>query len=84
MDVHVVPFDSDDFCSDSLNFTWECTDYEVDQLLIQLAFDRPECVSAETNIGDSLEITFNDQRLFKDKVGSMIPLRWKTSHSLPR
>ena len=61
LDVHVIPFDSDeDFCADGLTFSWECTRYEEDQLLLQLNFDRPDCVSAGTNVGEGLEITFYD------------------------
>ena len=64
LDVRVRPFDIEHFCSQNLTFSWECTDYQEDHLEIQLSFDQTDCVSAGTNIGDSLEISFNDQRLF--------------------
>ena len=60
LDVHIIPFDSDDSCADSLTFSWECTDYEEEQMLLKLYFDHPGCVSAGTNAGESLEITFYD------------------------
>ena len=34
LDVLVLPENEDDVCSKSLNFTWECTDYEESQMLI--------------------------------------------------
>ena len=78
------PFDFEHFCSDSLTFSWECTDYWEGQMLIQLTFDKPECVSAETNIGDSLEITFYDQQLFQDKQGRAVPPEYVISHPVSR
>ena len=54
------PFEYEVPCAESLTFSWECTDYDENQMLIKLNFDKPECVSADTNIGDVLEITFND------------------------
>ena len=34
LEVLVLPQDLDDICSKSLNFTWECTDYEESLMLI--------------------------------------------------
>lgn len=39
---------------------------------MKLDFVWPECVSSSTSEGDFIVVTFNDQRLFKDKEGSPI------------
>ena len=54
LDIHVLPYDLEDTCADSLTFFWECTEYDSNLMLIQLDFDKPECVSAGTNLGDTL------------------------------
>ena len=72
--VKIIPDDQEDLCSKTLQFSWECTAFEDDLLTMQLTFEKPSCVSASTNEGDIIEITFFDQRLFFD---------WKEREILP-
>ena len=64
LDIRIRPYDYEHFCAANLTFSWECIEYKEDKLLFQLYFDQYECISASSNYGDSLEITFYDQRLF--------------------
>ena len=47
-------------CADQIEFDWELIDYSNNELKIQIHFNKPECVSADTNAGDILEINFYD------------------------
>ena len=41
-------------CADQLDFDWELIDYASNELKIQIHFDKPECVTADSNDGDIL------------------------------
>ena len=34
LDAHLLPFNSEHFCADSLTFSWECTNYTENLMLI--------------------------------------------------
>ena len=59
MEVLLTPWiEEGNECADQLDFVWELIDYSSNELKIQIHFDKPECVSADTNDGDILEINF--------------------------
>ena len=58
LDVTLLPFEPTEECYEKLTFTWEVIDYKLDELEIKISFDEPKCVSASSNEGDTLRITF--------------------------
>ena len=80
----IRPFDMEHFCAENLTFSWEGIEYTKDKLLIQLYFDQTDCISASSNTGDSLEIVFYDQRLFKDTIGNIMIPKLNITHPVPR
>ena len=50
-------------------------EYIKDELHIQIYFDDPRCVSASSNEGDTLRVTFYEQALFEDTMGNLISIR---------
>ena len=67
LEVNLIPDNPEDPCAERLGFYWECIEYDEEQLILQLTFEDYLCVSAATNIGDLVEVTFYDQRPFIDK-----------------
>ena len=57
-------------CGKGLDFFWEITRYEGNQMTIQLYFADPACVSVSSNLGDIVSIKFNDFELFRDTEGN--------------
>ena len=58
--VTLVPFDPETSCSDYLGFRWELVSLSGNELLLQLYFDTPGCISGASTHKDELVITFND------------------------
>ena len=58
LDIQIQLKDSDIYCEEDLEFEWECIDYQPDLMLIQLVYDNPSCISAGSNEGDILLMTF--------------------------
>ena len=50
--VAIRPDDVEDPCARHLDFIWYCKNYTTDELILQLDFTTPECVSASTIEGD--------------------------------
>ena len=50
--VAIQPIDPEDACASRLEFIWKCTDYNPDELTLQLNFVTPACVSSSTKEGD--------------------------------
>ena len=60
--ISLTPFSDSDasLCSEDLVFEWEITEFVSDTMQIKLSFNEAQCVSADTNVGDLVVITFND------------------------
>ena len=71
--VEIKPFDPDNFCAQSLGFSWECIDYTESKLILQMNFDSPKCISASSYGRDKVVITFYEQMLFTDITKKGIP-----------
>ena len=54
MKVDIIPFEPGHYCSKNLKFEWEITSYLKDELKLKLLFEEPDCVSASSNIGDTI------------------------------
>ena len=46
--------------------------YTAREMTLLLFFDKPECVSATSNVGDLLQIDFYDGHLFSDTLGKHV------------
>ena len=44
--VTIFPADPDSFCAKMLNFAWELVEFTRTEIVMQLVFDSPECVSS--------------------------------------
>ena len=82
--VDLLSLDPTEDCKDKLGFTWACTDYTNEELSLKLYFDDYLCISASSNDGDKLSVTFYDQKLFVDISGKQIPPEYEISKALPR
>ena len=60
LSVAVEPFDTENSCAKHLNFRWECINFTSTELILQLIFDQPECVSSSSKEPDILVVTFSD------------------------
>ena len=58
LQVEVKPFDPESFCANSLGFSWECIDYNENELVLQMYFENPNCVSISNEGRDSVLLTF--------------------------
>ena len=59
-------------------------EYIKDELHIQFYFDDPRCVSATSNEGDTLRVTFYEQAIFADTMGNLISPRASTEKRIMR
>ena len=59
-------------CEKGLEFVWEITRFESNWMALQLSFVDPECVSAASNVGDMISITFLNSDLFRDTKNNTV------------
>ena len=71
--VEVKPADPDGLCANSLSFSWECIDYSESDLVLQMYFENPECISVSKDGRDKVVLTFYEQMLFSDITKRGIP-----------
>ena len=60
LSISLKPFNPEDSCASHLNFVWYCKNFTKEELILQLDFAIPGCVSSSTNEGDILVVTFSD------------------------
>lgn len=70
--LSIEPDDPEDLCASQLDFIWEVLSYGEMELTFKLNFTNPTCVSSSSMDGDTLAISFHDQRLFMDTRGKLI------------
>ena len=83
--LNVTFFEPTEECEEQSDFTWEFISYTVELgFVLKLIFNNPHCVSLSSNFGDTLQVTFNDQRLFRDFLGNYIEQKHTMQCNLPR
>lgn len=85
IELSVSYFEPAQDCFDALGFRWELVEFFDKGLRMRLLFDNAHCVSSTSNIGDTLTVTFNDQRLFRDaERGSYVDPGLTIERAVPR
>ena len=84
LQVEMKPFDPENFCASSLGFSWECTDYNESELVLQMYFENPNCISISKEGRDTILLTFYEQDLFKDISKRGIPPKMQIEKPIGR